>query len=182
MVGDDGTGHGWPLSRARSTELLFVASWTILHPLSHPPSPVHHFSLFSTPHLDHRSLTKGRGRGEGRSINFEGSRSIWNTFRPRLTRRFAGVSPGNPLFLWIIPVIVKSGRIDNGKLGLEIFWNEEEGSLCHLLLYEWYFRYNIERVEYWLKFILDFDKFYSKKNLKMICRWDVLRIEIKVVK
>lgn len=181
MVGDDGTGHGWPLSRARSTELLFVASWTILHPLSHPPSPVLHFSLFSTPHLDHRSLTKGGG-GVGRSINFEGSRSIWNMFRRRLTRRFAGVSPGNPLFLWIIPVIVKSGRIDNGKLGLEIFWNEEEGSLCHLLLYEWYFRYNIERVEYWLKFILGFDKFYSEKNLKMICRWNVLRIEIKVVK
>lgn len=128
MAGDDGTGHGWPLSRARSTELLFVASWTILHPLSHPPSPVHHFSLFSTPHLDHRSLTKGRGRGEGRSINFEGSRSIWNTFRRRLTRRFAGVSPGNPLFLWIIPVIVKSGRIDNG-IGVGNFLERRGGKL-----------------------------------------------------
>lgn len=102
-------------------------SYTLSNPLPPVPPPV--FTSLSFQRLTWTTFLN-RPKGEGRSINFEGSRSIWNTFRCRLTPRFARVSPGNPLFLWIIPVIVKSGRIDNGKLGLGIFWKEEEGMVC----------------------------------------------------
>lgn len=107
---------------------------------STPPPQWDHFSLFNAP-LGPRSLTTRRGRG----AIYQFPREPFDLKHVSTSSAIRGLPPGNPLFLWIIPVIVKSGRIDNGKLGLGIFFfggggkeEEEEESLCHLLSYERY--------------------------------------------
>lgn len=87
-----------------------------------PPPPSETTSLFSTRHLDHVPYPP---KGGGAIYQFP--REPFDLKHVSTSSAIRGVPPGNPLFLWIIPVIVKSGRIDNGKLGLGIFFLGGEG-------------------------------------------------------
>lgn len=147
-----------------------------------PPPQWDHFSLFNAP-LGPRSLTTQRGRG----AIYQFPREPFDLKHVSTSSAIRGLPPGNPLFLWIIPVIVKSGRIDNGKLGI-FFLGEGERKkkkkkACAIYCRTNDIRYNEKVVEgYWLKFTLSiklnlnlkekyisFDKFCSGR----IWRWFV---------
>lgn len=130
-----------------------------------PPPPSETTSLFSTRHLDHVPYPP---KGGGAIYQFP--REPFDLKHVSTSSAIRGVPPGNPLFLWIIPVIVKSGRIDNGKLGLGIFFwgggggkKKKKKKACAIYCRTNDIRYNEEVVEgYWLKFTLSIIKFEGK--------------------